>query len=111
MGRLSTIDLLPRPQKLFVESTIRTHRYHQIDCVQALIKEAGIVVSRSALHRYFQKLADRDARHRGNPDDLVIILVERSTGSTTTLTTAVCKRVVVEAIERLTAPVQAFHRP
>ncbi|CAM3935386.1 DUF3486 domain-containing protein [Paracidovorax anthurii] len=104
MGRLSTIDLLPVTEKLFVESTIRAHRYQQINRAHALIRGAGIKVSRSALARHFQKLADHDAQHRDTPHDLVVILIERSTGSTTTLTTVADRALVVCAIEQLSTP-------
>ena len=103
MGRCSSIDRLPGTEKLFVESAIRSYRYQQIDRVHALTKGAGIKVSRSALARYFRKLADHDARHSGNMDDLVVILIDRSTGSTTTLTTSTDKRLAIEAIEQLSA--------
>ena len=109
MGRCSSIDLLPGAEKLFVESTIRAHRYQQIDRVHALIKAARIKVSRSALARHFRRLADQDALHCGTPHDLVVIVMERSTGSTTTFTSSAEKRLVIEAIERLSSAPKSFH--
>lgn len=70
------------------------------------LKFQGISLSKSALHRYVQKLETHDGQFAGTADDVVVVIVERSTGDTTTLTTGVSKAALIGIIEGLkTRPV------
>ena len=84
-----------------VEACIRRSRYVDILGMVAELKDQGIVMSKSALHRYVVKLKARDGMHAGTSNDVVVVIVERSTGETTTMTTGASRAALVGLIEEL----------
>lgn len=52
------------------------------------------MISRSGLHRYVAGLKEQDAMFNGTNDDLVVVMMERSTGSVTTMTTNLSRHAV-----------------
>jgi hypothetical protein len=106
MGRRSSVDSMAPEAAAVVDAVIRQYRYGSLDDIKAELQKRGIELPRTSLWRRVTRLRELDARHLGSPHDLVIIVVERSTGSTTTITTAADKSAVLSAIERLNSPLK-----
>jgi len=87
-----------------LDAVIRKYRYGTLDTILVELEDRGIGISRSTLGRYVIALRKRDARHLGSPHDLIVVIMERSSGSTTTMTTAADKSALIAAIERLNSP-------
>ena len=104
MGRKNAVERMEPETAAAVDAVIRQRRYGTLDEILGELEDKGISMSRSALGRYVIALRERDARHLGSPHDLVVVIMERSTGSTTTLTTAADKSALIAAIERLNSP-------
>ena len=104
MGRTSTAQGLTAEQNIVLDDCIRRHRFVDINAINKDLVAIGINYSRTALHRHMQKLAIQDALHAGTKDDTVIIVIERSTGSTTSITTTASKQMIVALISGLKAP-------
>ena len=101
MARVSSISGLSPEQHAAVDTCIRRYRYVDLAGMLETLKLQGIFLSKSALHRYVQKQQIKDGLHAGTSDDVVVVIVERSTGDTTTLTTGVSKAALIGLIEGL----------
>lgn len=104
MGRTSTVKELTSEQNLIVDSCIRRRRFVNIDAIREELDQSGIHISRASLHRYMQKLQRLDGQNLGTPNDTVIVVMKRSTGSVINLTTTASMDMVVSLIEGLSAP-------
>ena len=101
MSRISSILKLSPEQNAAVDVCVRRFRYVDLQGMLAELETQGIGLAKSTLHRYVVKLRDRDGMHAGSADDVVVVIVERSTGQTTTLTTGASRAAVVAVIEGL----------
>lgn len=106
MGRRSSVESMEPDAAAVVDAVIRRYRYGTVDDIRADLQERGIELPRTSLWRRVARLRELDARHLGSPHDLIVIVVERSTGSTTTITSAADKSAVLSAIERLNTPLK-----
>ncbi|WP_081889043.1 DUF3486 family protein [Comamonas aquatica] len=98
MSRASSVLLLTPEQHALVDASIRRHRYVNLAGMLAELEKDGIKLSRSGLHRYVVGLKEQDAMFNGTNDDLVVVMMERSTGSITTLTTNLSRQAVIGLI-------------
>jgi hypothetical protein len=103
MGRTSKVERLPAEQATIVDRTIRQFRYCNLDGIKASLGCHGIEISRSAIGRYMQKLEARDGLFAGSPNDTIVVIIERSTGSTATISTRLDKAVIASLIESQSA--------
>jgi hypothetical protein len=103
MGNVSTVKKLTAEQNLAVDSCIRRRRFVNINAIRADLSESGIEISRSALHCYMQKLKRLDGQNCGTPNDTVIVVMKRSTGSVINLTTSASMDMVIALIEGIPA--------
>jgi hypothetical protein len=97
----SQVFYLPENQSSCVDATIRAHRYTGVERIRAELASAGVAIKKSALHRYMQKLKASDQLHHGTPDNTVVVIVDRATGSTMSLTTTAAAEAVAAAITKL----------
>lgn len=103
MSRISIANKLTAAQNLIMDSCIRRNRFVGIEDIRAELVEGGIKISKSALHRYMQKLKQLDGLHEGTPDDTVVVVMKRSTGSVISLTTTASMASIVSLIESIPA--------
>ncbi len=104
MPRLSSVLYLQPEQRAQVDACIRRHQHVNGLGVLKELGAAGINLSRSSLYRYMEKLRAKDALHTGTADDTVVVIVERATGATTTLTTSATGTAVLAMISNLGGP-------
>ena len=103
MSRISIANKLTAAQNLIMDSCIRRNRFVGIEDIRAELVEGGIKISKSALHRYMQKLKQLDDLHESTPDDTVVVVMKRSTGSVISLTTTASMASIVSLIESIPA--------
>jgi len=101
MSRSSKVLYLTPQQRATVDACIRKHHYVNILKIVAHLAEDGIELSKSGLHRYAVQLRARDAQHAGTVDDTLVIIVERSTGATTSLTSSASRDAITGAVASL----------
>lgn len=101
MPRLSTVLKLSPEQHAKVDALIRHYRYVNTDAVQQLLEQEGIAFTRSALHRYMARLKRADGAQLTGDDRTVIVLIDRATGATTTVTSPASKEAVLASISAL----------
>ncbi len=53
----------------------------------------------SALHRYCQRIQQRDSTFSGTADDTIVVIIERGTGATTTISTPLTREALTALIE------------
>jgi hypothetical protein len=81
MGRRSNIDKLPPELHSAVVDCIRAHRHFTLDELMSALEELGFSqISRSALHRFFTTLDQRDALCANPNEGTIVTIVERGTG-------------------------------
>lgn len=98
MSRVSSVLLLLPEQHALVDACIRRHRYVSLTSMLAALEKDGIKLSRSGLHRYVVTLKEQDVMFNGTKDDLVVVLMERSSGRVTTMTTNLSRQAVIGLI-------------
>lgn len=101
MGRASNVAYLKPEQRAIVDGCIRRHLYVNTAAMLLELADHGIKLSKSGLNRYALKLRGGDALHAGTPDATVVIIVERVTGSVTSLTTSASRDVVAGLVAGL----------
>lgn len=104
MGRIFSANYLSPEHHAAVDACIRRRRFSNIDGMVAELHDAGIKISRSAMHRYVRLLKSKDGQHTGTLNDTIVMVVERGTGTVTTLTTGATKAAIVAMIESIDAP-------
>lgn len=104
MGRISGVKKLSVDSHMVVDDCIRRHRFVDLVAIRDDLLKSGIVISKSSLQRYMHKFSVRDGLHIGTPDDTMVIIVERSSGAMTSLTTKVKREDIVTLIGNLKAP-------
>lgn len=98
MSRASSILLLSPEQHALVDACIRRHRYVSLSSMLTELEKEGITLSRSGLHRYVVTLKKQDVMFNGTNDDLVVVLIERSSGRVTTMATSLSRQAVIGLI-------------
>ena len=101
MSRASNVAYLKPEQRAIVDGCIRSHLYVNTAAMVLELAGRGIQLSKSGLNRYALKLKEGDARHTGTADATVVIIVERETGSVTSLTTSASRDVVAGLVAGL----------
>lgn len=105
MGRVSLITRLPPEQQSRVDALLRRYQYGSIDLVNEELAEAGVAISRSALHRHAQRLRDADSLRANAPDSTVVVIMDLRTGTATQVRTSATPAAVISAIGTLGPPV------
>jgi len=103
MGRLQTFQYLTPEQNAIADACIRKYRFARLDVVKAELEESGILIGRSALHRYMKGLRMSDGFQMAQDDATVVTIVERATGRVTVLATAVEAEAIASFILKLKA--------
>ena len=101
MGRASNVAYLKPEQRAIVDGCVRRHLYVDTAAMVLELASHGITLSKSGLNRYASKLRDGDALHAGTPDATVVKIVDRKTGSVTSLTTGASRDVVAGLVAGL----------
>lgn len=109
MGRTSTIVKLPANQQNHVDALLRRHAYTCCDIVKEELAAAGIRLSRSALHRYSQRLKAADLRSPTGRRETVVIVLDTDGSDPIAIRTSASSASVVAAIGALGLP--ASKRP
>ncbi|WP_200225585.1 phage protein Gp27 family protein [Rubrivivax gelatinosus] len=104
MSRKSSILYLSREDHVKVDACVRRHRFVNYSGMQAELRAAGIDVSRSALHRYVQKVQAGDAAPPVASAACVVVIVERASGAVRSLTTEASGEQIEAAIRSLNPP-------
>lgn len=99
MGRFYAVNYLSPEQHCAVDACIRRHRFCGIETILAELAQSGIKLSKSGLHRYMQDMRSKDSLHTGTTDNTIIIIVERDSGTTKTLSTGATAAAIVAMIE------------
>src|SRR5690606_22582575 len=79
MGRISTVALLEPEQRARVDNLLRRFGYGRIDQALAELASAGIALSRSALHRYAQRLREDDRVPVFGKGPVVVMVIDQRT--------------------------------
>ena len=87
MSRASNVAYLKPEQRAIVDGCIRRHLYVNTAAMVQELAGHDITLSKSGLNRYALKLREGDGRHTGTADATIVIVIERGTGSVTSLTT------------------------
>ncbi|MHB8949327.1 MAG: hypothetical protein ACYC4S_09705 [Rhodoferax sp.] len=87
MGRISKIKMLSLDDYSRVNEVIRVHHYAQLDVMVDALNASGIHITRSALHRYTQKLQQLDGQKCQDENVTVVVIMTRATGATDTILT------------------------
>lgn len=101
MGRNSALDHLTPEQRTAVESCIRQHYYVRNSEVSKSLATQGIHLTRSTVHRIAMRLKARDGDRLGSADNTVVVVMERDTGATATVTTGASRDSVLAALSGL----------
>jgi len=99
MGRIHTVNYLSPQQHATVDSCIRKHRFCNLDGILSELRESGIELARSSLHRYLRDMRSKDSLHTGTTDNTIVTIVERASGTTKTVSTGATAAAVVAMIE------------
>lgn len=94
-----TVQKMTPEQHALTDATIRRFRYVDLDGMLTALKAANVKISRSSLGRYSQKLRQQDGALMGTPDDTIIVIMERSTGATTTISTSASRAAIIALIQ------------
>ena len=82
------MDALPADQKAKAIAVLRANRHQSLDWITATLSEqAGVEVSRSAVHRALAKLNIYDRQNAAMGEGTVVTIVERATGEIRLVTT------------------------
>ena len=103
MGRIYKAFCLPPRDRLIVDASIRKHAYSNIEAIKDELQQQGIAYARSSLHRYIGFLKAEDTPRAAAHEDTVVMIVERSSGRTTVVTTSATAEEVSTEIDRLTS--------
>lgn len=103
MGRLSIIERMSLEQRVYLETTIRRHKYMDIDGIGWYLAEQGIHISRSVLGRHIKKLREQDYALAAT-NNTVVFIVERSSGKSISITTALDPKNIVSLIKKHSPP-------
>ncbi len=87
MGRVFKVNTLLSAEREQVEDVLRQYQYGQFGQASAALKELGLNISRSALHRYSKVLIQRDQQSAGQENVTVAVLIDRATGQTVMMLT------------------------
>lgn len=101
MGRASNVAYLKPEQRAIVDGCVRRHLYVNTAAMVLELAGRGITLSKSGLNRYALKLREADALHAGTPDATVVIIVDRETGSVTSLTTGASRDAIASLVAGL----------
>lgn len=111
MGRNSSVVLLEPEQQARVDALLRRYRYVRIDQANGELAESGIVLSRSSLHRYAQRLRLMDRVPVIGKGPIVVMILDQRSDVSTVVRTSVAASAVVSAIAALESPDQAAAQP
>lgn len=101
MARTPSIVKLPPDQQCRIDALLRRYQYGCYDLIMTELSADGVPISRSALHRYGQRLKSLDSLQGNAPDSTVVIVVDLRTGAATQIRTAATPAVVISAIGAL----------
>lgn len=74
MGRPSAVDQLPAPDREWLDQALVAHRFSDYDALEAALRERGFTISRSAIHRYGQRIERRMAAIKGSVEASKLIV-------------------------------------
>jgi hypothetical protein len=103
MPRLSSIEKLTPEQQAQVDAIIRRHRYADLDGVKFELEELGIKTSRSAVHRYAQRLNESDSLNETGKGTTIVLVIDTLSDQSRMIRTAVSPDAVISAIGAITA--------
>lgn len=98
MSKASNVAYLKPEQRAIVDACIRRHLYVNTAAMVAELAGRDIKLSKSGLNRYASKLRAGEALHAGTSNATIVIIVERGTGSVTSLTTSASQDVVAALV-------------
>lgn len=104
MPRLSSIEKLAPDLQAQVDAIIRRHRYADLEGVKFELDELGIKASRSAVHRYVQRLYERDSPEEMGQGTTIVVVIDTRSDESKTIRTTAPPAAVVSAIGAITAP-------
>lgn len=99
MGRVSSLSLLPAEHQELVYKLLRQPQHLTLDQIVAALKNQGVKVSRATLGRARLRLDSLGEPRGAEPGNLVIVLLERDTGATATLASAMSIKSVVKLVK------------
>jgi len=111
MSRNSSVVLLEPEQQARVDALLRRYRYVRIDQANSELAETGILLSRSALHRYAQRLRSMDRVPVIGKGPIVVMILDQRSDVSTVVRTSVAASAVVSAISALESPNPAASPP
>lgn len=98
MGRASTVKKMKPEHRIVVEDTIRKHNYLGLDEMVVELEKKGIMITRSTLHRYLQRLEAKDHLLAGPDEATIITIVERGTGEVRVIKTSASASILANII-------------
>lgn len=101
MGRISTVKQLAKHCRDRLDTIIREQNYCHLDAMLKLVRAEGILLSRTALHRYVQNLVQLDGVKVSDENITVVVIVSRATGRTLATMTPASPAQVEAAISKL----------
>ena len=106
MGRRSSIDKIPAESQTTVIEFIRAHRHWTLTELTDGLLDLGIVdISRSALHRYLEKLYVSDSLQATQEEGTIVTIMERATGEVRVVKCSASAQLVADLVARAVFPV------
>lgn len=104
MSRISTVALLEPEQRARVDNLLRRFGYGRIDQALAELASAGIALSRSALHRYAQRLREDDRVPVFGKGPVVVMVIDQRTDESTMVRTSLPAAAILSRLAALESP-------
>ncbi|TXT37433.1 MAG: hypothetical protein FD135_3609 [Comamonadaceae bacterium] len=99
MVRFNAVNYLTPSEYAAVDACIRRHRFCGIRAILAELSESGIKLSKSGLHRYMQAMREKNGPNAVTTDNTMVMIVERDSGTTKTISTSATAAEIVAMIE------------
>ena len=97
MVRTSKMAQLTPQQEARVHDIMRQHRYANTSIVRVKLAEMGVEMSRATVHRSMQRL------QRSYANSVLVVIIDRRTGATTSVSTGAQVPDILSAIAALSA--------
>ncbi|MEO6917646.1 MAG: phage protein Gp27 family protein [Collimonas sp.] len=91
---------LTQEQQQAVDALLRQYKFCRYDEIVTQLREAGMTVSRSSLHRYAVELKKNDARRIVSPGATIVVLIDCLTGETKTTSVSISSEQILAAIQQ-----------
>lgn len=104
MSRIPAVLKLTPVQHATVDAVLRKWRFSDLDGMVAELAEAGITISRSALHRYAAKLRKSKSVPPAYAPASIVVVIDAQSGATITVPSHATPEAIAALIEGSAPP-------